>query len=329
MIKGSSIVVSIIVPIYNVEKYLEKCIISILNQSYENYEIILVNDGSTDGSEKICEKYGSNPKVKYYKKTNGGLSDARNYGLLKASGSHVMFVDSDDYLHPECLMALVQLINEDVQVSCVGQCNVRVDENIIIKRNLDEQAKGIITGPEALEYLCLRKHFGTSAWGKLYDINLFKDIRFPVGIIHEDIWTVPYIMDCAKKVAYEDSSLYYYVQHSDSIMHKRITEATYTGFEGLNKLVHYIDCKYPNMHDAAICRWISDFFGTIMNRLVYEDDYYETSRLLRHKYKNHFREVFRNKYVSKIKKVQSFLFLNSLPGLRFLMKLYIGKKRNY
>ena len=126
--------VSIIVPIYNMGAFLDKCISSIIKQTYKNYELILVNDGSTDDSESICENYLDDARVHYYKKQNGGLSDARNFGLSKASGSHVTFIDSDDYLHPEYLQTLVEMFRDDVQVSCVGECRVTPNENKNVKK---------------------------------------------------------------------------------------------------------------------------------------------------------------------------------------------------
>ena len=170
---------------------MEKCIVSILNQSYQNFELILVNDGSPDNSEEICRKYMVDSRVRYYKKMNGGLSDARNFGLGKASGSHVMFVDSDDYLHQECLQTLVNLFRDNIQISCVGQCRVKPYEEKTVK----ESIVGGVDGKTALRCICLGEHFGASAWGKLYDIHLFDDIKFPVGIIHEDVWTIPYVAE--------------------------------------------------------------------------------------------------------------------------------------
>ena len=126
--------VSIIVPIYNVEAFLDKCISSIIKQTHKNYELILVNDGSTDDSESICENYLDDARVHYYKKQNGGLSDARNYGLSKACGSHVTFVDPDDYLHPEYLQTLVEMFHDDVQVSCICECRVTPNEKKTVNK---------------------------------------------------------------------------------------------------------------------------------------------------------------------------------------------------
>ena len=106
-------------------------------------------------------------------------------------------------------------------------------------------------------------------------------------------------------------------------MHKPLSDESYNGFKGLNRLVSYIDEKYPDLHDAALCRWISDFFGTIMNRLVFQDDYNEKAKNLRAENKVYFEGWLSNPYLSRVKKVQCFFFLHSLPVLRILMKVYI------
>ena len=174
--------------------------------------------------------------------------------------------------------------------------------------------------------LCLGEYFGTAAWGKLYDIHMFDDIKFPVGMIHEDIWTIPYVLEKASKVAYNRSPLYFYVQRKDSIMHKPLTEATYKGFGGDDKLVDYVNQKYPVMHDEVMRSWISRFFGDIINRLVFQENYYDKAKELRTKYKKNFEHYYANKYLNKIKKIQCFLFLHSLSLLRVMMKAYIRKR---
>lgn len=312
--------VSIIVPVYNVEKYLQKCIDSILAQTYTNYEVILVDDGSTDSSGKICDTYFGG-HIRCFHKANGGLSDARNYGIQCAEGSHIMFVDSDDYLHPECLKMLVELIEtNNAQISCVGQ--FRIDEDITITDypKIDFEKVELINGIKALELLCLRK-IGTSACGKLYEKRFFEDIKFPYGVLHEDICTIPYILEQAQSVAYANEALYYYVQRKNSIMHKHVTEYNIKSFAGVDNLVGYVDKNHPELHEAAMVRWIIDFFEDIMNRLIYQDDFYAIAKQMRTKYQKNFKEVLGNRYVNRVKKVQAFLILYNLPLFRISMRI--------
>ena len=317
--------VSIIVPIYNVEKYLRKCIDSILAQTYTNYELLLIDDGSPDSCGEICKEYLTNARVSYYRKENGGLSDARNYGIDRAKGDYLMFVDSDDYLHPRCLEVLVDLMDQatGVQISSVGAFRVAEDTSDVAETN-DTVVSEVIDGRTALKNLCICRKLGVSACGKLYQKSMFDGMRFPVGVLYEDNWTIPYLLDKSELVACTQCKFYYYVQRNNSIMHSELTPHNYSSFEGLERLMDYADHQGNNdLHDAGVCRMICVFFGALINRLVFQDDYYEKARELRGKYRDIPSEGFKNPYLSRVKKVQCFFFLHSLPVLRILMKVYI------
>ena len=246
--------ISIIVPVYNVEEYLKECIDSILNQTYKNLEIILVNDGSTDKSGSICEDYAKvDSRIKVVHKKNGGLSDARNLGLDRALGEYVIFIDSDDYIDQRMCEILLNYANK-YSVDIVS-CNFkRVFENNIIEFNvpLFKEKIKIFTNDEVLE-----KYFLTLApeifatWNKLYKKSLFftdEKIRFPVNRLHEDIATTYRLYAESKKVVLLNELLYNYRQRSNSIMkkisHKNIEDLIknmkeYIAFANLK------DFKYP------------------------------------------------------------------------------------
>lgn len=144
--------VSIIVPIYNVEKYLRKCIDSILAQTYTNYELLLIDDGSPDSCGEICKEYLGDARVSYYRKENGGLSDARNYGIDRARGDYLMFVDSDDYLHPRCLEVLVDLMDQAAEVQISTVCLYHVEEDTPVVAETEETVVSeVIDGRSALK----------------------------------------------------------------------------------------------------------------------------------------------------------------------------------
>ena len=184
--------ISVVVPIYNVEKYLEKCIKSILNQTYNNLEIILVNDGSTDNCLNICKKFEKiDKRIFVINKENGGLSEARNYGIDKATGKYITFVDSDDYIDEDYLEFLYKnLIINNCDISI---CNPRIvyedggKSRTLYKYCFPQNI--VLEGEKALEMMLYQKKFDNSAWGKLYKINLFDEIRYPVGKLYEDIAT--------------------------------------------------------------------------------------------------------------------------------------------
>lgn len=214
--------ISIIVPVYNVEKYLNKCIESIINQSYKSIEIILVDDGSKDSSGKICDKYAkSDNRIKVIHKVNGGLSDARNSGLKIAKGRYVGFVDSDDYIAPDMYEYLYKLIkNND---ACISVCNYeKIWDNITKKdEEINLYNDIILNRKEALRYIIDDKILKSYAWNKLYKVELFKNIEYPVGLNMEDIATTYKLIYNSQKVVIGNEVKYYYVQRRGSILNSK------------------------------------------------------------------------------------------------------------
>lgn len=215
--------ISVIVPIYQVEKYLHKCINSILEQSYSNIECILIDDGSQDGCPQICDEYAKrDERVKVIHKENGGLSAARNTGLDIASGEYICFVDSDDWIHLEYIEKMYKAIREteadiaicDMQYVYEESYNGEKGEQVSpIKRELLDQKT-------ALEKLVLPySWYYVVAWNKLYHKSIFNNLRFPVGKYHEDEAIIHRIFLRASKTVTIPVKLYYYLQRQESIMH--------------------------------------------------------------------------------------------------------------
>lgn len=214
--------ISVIVPVYNTEKYLERCLSYLLYQDLdEKYEIIIINDGSTDRSLAIAEEYASFAEnVKVYSQENGGLSAARNTGLEYARGKYVAFVDSDDYVEKSYLSEMYAAAEgSGADIVC---CNFRcVDENGK-PAGIDGILKhrpGVFDTKEMLSSLLLDLTVRSFAWNKLYRRELFTkyNIRFPVGKLYEDMRTTPRLFRHAKKIAVVNGVLYNYVQRSGSI----------------------------------------------------------------------------------------------------------------
>ncbi len=218
--------ISVIVPVYNTEKYIEKCLNSILKQKNVSYEIIVVNDGSTDDSEQIIKRFEeTNPDIiKYYKKTNGGLSDARNYGIDKANGEYLCFVDSDDYIAEELFESLEKYINKDIEL--IKFKTIKVDENYKEVDKIVGPIFGKLSGEQGFDKLFANDILIEPAWLYLYKKDLFvrNNIRFPVNKYHEDWAIVPYLIISAKTCASVDVYGYYYVQSSNSITRNNTDE---------------------------------------------------------------------------------------------------------
>lgn len=208
---------SVIVPIYNVEKYLVKCLDSLVNQTFSDFEILLVNDGSTDTSLEIANNYKNNypDLIRVFTKPNGGLSDARNYGINHAHGDFLSFIDSDDYVDItmfEKMIASQILYNSDI-VACDmmyiyenGNQNISSAGNFVVE-NAKENVSMI--------------DINNSACNKIFRCELFENIKFPVGKWYEDLATIPVVIYVANRISHVAEPLYFYYQRSGSIAHTK------------------------------------------------------------------------------------------------------------
>lgn len=220
--------ISVIVPIYNVENYIKKCIESICNQTYQDLEILLIDDGSTDLSGKICDIYAQkDTRIIVVHKNHGGVSDARNTGIEKANGEYLAFVDGDDYIHErmyEILMKNLQNTGADISVCGFKKIAKSIESDTLISKEDFE----IYEGSDIIYRLWLDNVRTVVLWNKLYRKQIFNNLRYPIGRYHEDTFIIHRVLAKCKKIVYSNLELYYYVQRSDSIMsvlnYKRIDD---------------------------------------------------------------------------------------------------------
>lgn len=244
--------ITIIIPIYQVEKYLRKCLDSVLSQTYKNLEIILVDDGSPDKCPQICDDYANKDKrIKVIHKKNGGMSDARNVAMKIATGKYIGFIDSDDYIKSD----MYEVLYEDLKKtnSDVSICNYKkVFENQ--KSNDDENNKEIFEydTEEALRLL-IENEFGNYAWNKLYRKDILNNIQFPEGKKMEDLAVMYKIFEKAKKVVYTNKVEYYYIQRKDSILGNIDLKLTEDLCYFVTERYNYMNEKYPKLHDV-LCK---------------------------------------------------------------------------
>lgn len=244
--------ISVVVPIYNVEQYLERCINSILQQTYQNLEIILVDDGSPDNSGVICDSYLSlDQRIKVIHKKNGGLSDARNAGLEIASGEFIAFIDSDDTIMPEMIEKLYQRIDTDrSDMAFCGYRQVSPNGDILSEVFLPDN---VLTGFDALKVSYEDQGvLYTIACNKLYKKHLFQDIRYPVGKYHEDEFTTYLIIDQCNRVSVVKEALYIYYQRDDSIMQETYSVRRLDGVEASYKRYFYYKHKGGKYNDLLV-----------------------------------------------------------------------------
>lgn len=210
--------ISVIVPIYNVEKYLEICLKSIQNQTYKNIEVIMINDGSPDNSKVICNRYLSDKRFKLIEKENGGLASARNAGLEVANGIYIACVDSDDWIENNMLEMLVNALIESKSDMSVCSYNICNGNSIKRKRIGNRDGAVVIDQDKALEYTILPERFYGFSWNKLYKTSLVGSQRYDEKILKgEDTpFSVEYILKC-ERIVYQDVPLYNYRQDTVSI----------------------------------------------------------------------------------------------------------------
>lgn len=210
--------ISVIVPCYNVEEYLPKCVESILNQTYRNLEILLVDDGSPDRSGEICDEYAvKDTRIKVIHKENGGLSDARNVALDVMKGEYVTFIDSDDYVALDYVESMCKQAQESGAEIVVTNWTIFYEGKEPTANHKFKIKKKIFTQEEALVTMFYQKDFDTAAWSKLYKSTLFEYQRFPKGLISEDLATVYLLMMNCEKISWNNYPCYYYMLRPTSI----------------------------------------------------------------------------------------------------------------
>lgn len=239
--------ISVIIPVYNVEKYIRECLNSVINQTYKNLEIILVDDGSQDKSGNICDEYKmKDDRIKVIHKQNGGLSDARNVGMKIAKGRYIQFIDSDDFIDKDMIEILYKIIIEnDADISMCS--NYILKEN---KRTSDSSGKMYIYNRiEALREILLDEKIRSYAWNKLMKKELFTDIEFPKGKVFEDILTIPKIFEKSSKIVYLDIPKYYYRQREGSILNKQTNELRLSYINAAEEINKFIEEKEPSLEN--------------------------------------------------------------------------------
>lgn len=252
MIDNKRDMISVIIPVYNVEKWLRLCVESITHQTYKNLEIILVEDGSPDNCGKICDQLAKeDERIIVFHKNNGGLSDARNCGLDVAKGSYICFVDSDDYLEPRMLEKLMDDITKENAEIAV--CNYIYEYERSLEDSQDQNTyqiseKKIMTGDEFIRLEQQKNAFCVVVWNKLYSKEIFKEIRFPVEKIHEDEFIFHKIVYPCKRIICDPYIGYHYRLRKDSLTGK--------GGNSWNRVEAFSDrCKYfieNNNKDLAL-----------------------------------------------------------------------------
>lgn len=247
--------ISIIVPVYNVEPYLARCVESLLRQTHEHLEIILVDDGSTDGCPRICDHYAEKDlRIQVIHKGNGGLSDARNAGLKIAQGNFIGFVDSDDWIADDMYSTLLNCLQK--HGADVAECGYVIAEG---GHNPDE-VKGdggelVFSAEDALKELLLERSLKTVVWNKLYRKSVLEGEFFPFGKYSEDVFWTYRVLGRSRAVVCTEKSMYFYFQRAGSIMDDSFNVRRLDALEGQQERLSYIKNRFPMLSSLAEFRF--------------------------------------------------------------------------
>ena len=304
--------ISVIVPVFNVEKYLERCVETIVNQTYKNLEIILVNDGSTDNSGELCDELARrDDRIKVVHKENGGLSDARNNGERESTGEYVIFIDSDDYIHHEMLNTLYnQIVEKNADVSICGVMNVYSNSETPqcsdINMDFVCDKEGFLK-----EYLIGEKIPG-SICNKLLKKSIADKLEFPVGKIYEDAFYHYDLINYADKYAVSTKPYYYYFHRGDSITTKPYAEKDLAYIDIYQKFYNEVMKNYPDLKEVAFFRLAYAHFF-ILDKMLLIENYREIKEYpaINHFLKKHAFSIFKNPIFRTGRRISALaLFLN-------------------
>lgn len=250
--------ISVIVPVYKVEKYLDRCVESIVDQTYSNLEVILVDDGSPDHCPAMCDAWTEkDSRIKVVHKKNGGLSDARNAGMEVSNGELIGFVDSDDWISPDMYQRLYETMESDN--SDIAACGVEmVWEDGTATRMLTKSGNCVLSKEEAMQALIKESWIKQPVWYKLYKADIIRHIPFPVGKYHEDTFWSYQIIGMAEQVSVIDYVGYYYWQRSGSIMGEAYSLKRLDAIEALEHRQNYLENNFPYLAIRSRCSlWFS------------------------------------------------------------------------
>ena len=262
--------VSIIIPVYNVQDYLARCVDSVLTQTYTDLEIILVDDGSIDISGDICDEYAlHDARVRVIHKANGGLSDARNAGLDVARGNYVAFIDADDYVHPSFVELLLKTINETGAQIAVSTWQELKDGDKPRKVKTKRPRCTILTQEEAISSVFYQKKLNHSACSRIFETQLFNNLRFPEGMLYEDLAIIYPLLCKVEKVALINTPMYYYMHRQGSIITTMSLRRTHV-LDHIERIEEQVTDEAPQYLPAVRSRHLSACFN--MLRLMPVDE---------------------------------------------------------
>ncbi len=318
--------ISVIVPVFNVEQYLANCIKSILNQSFKDFELILVDDGSPDNSGEICEKYAQmDSRIKVVHHANGGLSFARNTGINAAKGDYLAFIDSDDFVFPHYLEILANAcLENDADMSVCSMIRCSTKDSLVDFTEKFPEDKYEIFEDDKMKVFFTTKKINTMAWGKLYKRFIFESIKFPINKYNEDVYTTYKTIHLANKVVCCDYPGYVYRMNEKSIINEAFSLKKMDPVEGCLERAEFIEQHYPHLKKYAyrsVVRFSNQALLSMGKSLECNHEVLCRLQLMYQKYWKYY--VFNRS--APIGKIYTLLALANIKFCFLLTKFFYGK----
>lgn len=305
--------ISVIIPVYNVEKYLKQCIESVLNQTYENLEIILIDDGTKDNSGIICDDYSKKDnRIKVVHQKNMGLSGARNTGLKIATGDYISFIDSDDFIDNKMFEVMILALKENN--ADIVECGTIFCNEIgeYIKENTINNIR-TYKNEEQIKELLTTGDITTTSWGKLYKRELFKNFEFPLGKYHEDTFTTYKLLHLSQKTTILNKGFYHYRQVDGSIMNSSFKLKHLDSIEATLERSKFIEknySQYKKYDYANIVYSCCKVYERILLSDFYDKKIIKNLQILIRKYLIYFLLYSKSKKSTKLFSVVCFINMN-------------------
>ncbi len=317
--------ISIVVPVYNINRYIGKCIESIIIQTYKALEIILVDDGSNDGSDKICDEYAlKDSRITVIHKANSGLSAARNTGIKAANGHYITFIDGDDFIDGCYVEKLYDSIRSDKSdIATIGHRVVYPN----IKYTKKSDSHLVLDSEGALFKILYDKDIDLSAWGKLYKTSLFNGVEFPEGRIFEDSATTYILFDKANKISVVPDAQYNYIIRDDSITNTKFNDKKMDLIKATEEMVDYISSKYPGLKKACNRRLMWAYLSTLSSMVESNNVPKEMKNRVFNYIKKHRSEVLADKNIQKRDRLALRVSYLGYHFYGIVWKLYNRKRR--
>ena len=314
--------ISVVVPVYNVEKYLKRCIDSILAQTYKNFEIILVDDESPDNCPQICDQYAKqykNISVIHQNNLTPGASEARNTGIESAKGKYITFIDSDDYVHNSMLEVLMTTL-EDNKVS-LSMCSYKkVDDSFSFKEGEFIKDDTFVINDFNAMNLLVDDQTTSAVWGKLYNIDLFSQVRFPVGKHNEDMFITPLLYKKSLRIGMSSQKLYYYNQEGESLCRSEFNINMLDMIDAINFWRKEIKSHYPRLIEKVDIHYFSTLFSKCQLIVLSKDNEINSIyKVYKKEILSNFKYILGSKYTTR-NNVLKLIFLK-LGLFKFFFKI--------